>query len=926
MVTAVSASPETLNPTVFLSTLSELNGHIETYSNPKTSKNASAATADSAMLAVRKIINSCQSFNTAGDFLDFLHGCEKSLGINSNNSYVAISPFDENIRDTREYLVLLNRWLSYHQRDSLDTLSGKIDRTSRTDADARERMNNIKTLLSQCRYSASAVPFFSNNFPNNNEGLVHVRENFDSRYVLQQQWYHENISCGGTKKQLDNLTEVVDLSKELAQGFVDALDPDADGGIVKTIAGSNTLGAALPDDSLLQQTKKLQSYNPEFNGPFDVNQKIELGPIKISSSAIALFWQKIVRGSALLLNKGFGLFPNVNILDSIASIGRQGDEAYQNVKELQNKAVTSADALHKMMDTAGVIVAKLDKCDLEQHLAAARMVADAIENASIPHVTIDKNSFIDSVRNSFNQPGYKSYFVLHLMNSVRYEPLKNKCEQLLPHMLSNGLEGMRDLIMPLDPTTGDRKAPSIFAMLNVLKNSAIANLSDVSGKLGNFNSLFNSPDLKSQTELLSKTFFQNSALSPLHHIINKLGLTIEQAEHPLVTSSFGAKKVQSQFRDFWLQKVVPAVVVVCDPVVSLWNATKRVPIINFITGFPARVVEGVHGFAGSILGIVPFAGKHLKNTWELLTPAGLLHKNLEFRGTFHANNAAQFCLDSITTPFLDVRSQLEQISKNISSSANMHLVVSAAQNLRNITALLPAFITEQAKAERCRVHMVEGVFTRLGIPLEGQPPTTETFVKYFRKMIRDTYNNLYGEEGNATNAYTPPKITDMNPYGNRNASFGIQYVDSSGETITEFSDQYFDHQAGTMITGLPAKQRNQADFERLELDMKNANLELKAELSTMMKTGVLSYIDSISTFIGGIQQTTSRVAESTKKLVSPSSILGNFHVRPTPANVDKENGFFSKYTNIAKEVAGTMFNFRVPTAFPSTFADQQLCH
>jgi hypothetical protein len=252
--------------------------------------------------------------------------------------------------------------------------------------------------------------------------------------------------------------------------------------------------------------------------------------------------------------------------------------------------------------------------------------------------------------------------------------------------------------------------------------------------------------------------------------------------------------------------------------------------------------------------------------------------------------------------------------------------MSAGQNLRNITTFLPAFITEQAKAERCGVHMPEAVFKRLGIPLEGQPPTMATFVQYYQKMIRRAYNDLYGEEGNATYQHTPPTIMDKNPYGNNNAPFGVQYIDAHGKTITEFSDRYFDHVTGARLVGPAAKQKNEEDFKRCEQDALNAHLALKSELSNIMKTGVLSYVDSISSVASGLQQTTSNVVESAKKLVSPSSILGNYLVRPTPATVAKESGFFSKYMNIAKEVAGTMFHFRMPISYPSAFADQQLCH
>jgi hypothetical protein len=932
MVTAASALTETQQPTVFLSALSELGSAIETYSAAKTSEDASATAANNAMLAVRKMIVSCQSFKKPEDFLNFLRHCEQSLNI-SDDPFQAQPPFNGAVRDTREYLILLNQWLDHHNLGSLDHWASQINRRGKTDPETAERMGNIRTLLSQCHYSDSTEIQLT---AENNKKAPHVRVAFDSRYELKAQWYHDHIASGGTTREKSTLEEVARLSTEFVREWTSAMDPDNAKSIVGIMAGSHASAdsvldaIALPENSLIQQTKRLQSYNAELQGPFDVNQRINLGPIKISSSAIALFFQKIIRGSALLLNNGFGLFSHVDILDSLANRGRKKDIHYKNVEELQNQAVIASDALHKMIDKAGVIVSMLDKCDLEAHLSAARMVADAIEEANIPGVTINKDSFVSRVRNSFEQPGYKAYFILHLLNSVRYEPLRNTCERLLPQMMSNGLGNMRDLIMPIDTTTGIRKAPSLFNMLNVLKNTAVANVANVSGKLGNFASLLNTPDLASQAKLLSKTFFQNPVLSPLFHVINKLGLTGEQFEHPAVTGNFGAKRVQSQFRNFWLQKVVPAVIVVCDPIVSLWNATKQVPVVNLITGLPARIAEGIHGAAGSILGVIPFMGKTLKTTWGILTPAGLLHKNLEFKGTYHANNAAQFCLDAITTPLCDLRSELREITTNISSSTVMHSFVSASQNLRNLTTLLPAFIMEQAKAERCGIAIPEVVFTRLGIPLEGKEPTIETFVKYVRNMLRTSYDSLYGGEGNITSQYTPPSLTDINPYGNNNAPFGIQYVNSAGNTITQFSNTYFDHENNKILHGDEARARNEQDFNRLKLDTEQSTLQFRNELSKTMKSGILSYIDSISSFVSGIQQTTLNVTQSAEKLVRPNQFLGPFLTRPTPSSVDKEgipNGFISKFTRVAKQVGNTMVTFRTPVALPNTtFANQEFCH
>ena len=253
----------------------------------------------------------------------------------------------------------------------------------------------------------------------------------------------------------------------------------------------------------------------------------------------------------------------------------------------------------------------------------------------------------------------------------------------------------------------------------------------------------------------------------------------------------------------------------------------------------------------------------------------------------------------------------------------MHLIVAASQNLRNVVNVLAPFLMEQAKAERCNVMMPEAVFKRLGIPLNGKSPTIETFVNNFRDLIRTNYNSLYGAEGAFTNAYTPPKVTDANPFGNRNAPFGIQYLDSSGKTVIDFSDQYFDHETGVMLQPNQAKQRNEIEFEKLKSDMKDSHFQLESELQIMMKTGVLSYIDSISPAVSAFQETTSHVKSG--EMSSPNLNLGSGIVRPTPPNVARLKNAFLKYTEVAKDIAGTTFTCRSPIAFSNNWAEQ-LCH
>jgi hypothetical protein len=922
MVTAASALEETLQPTVFLSALSELGSAIETYSAAKTSEDASATAANNAMLAVRKMIVSCQSFKKPEDFLNFLRHCEQSLNI-STTPFQAQTPFNGAVRDTREYLVLFNQWLDHHNLGSLDHWASQINRSGKTDPATAERMDNIKTLLSQCHYSNSPDIQLT---AENNKKAPHVRAAFDSRYELKEQWYHNHIASGGTEKDLGNLEKVATLSAEFVQQFVHALDPNTEKGLVNILAGShqdpqanssnNIKNIALPEQSLLHQTQQLETYNAQFKGPFRTQRTIKFWFINISSSAIGLFFQKIIRGSALLLNKGFGLFPNVNILDAIASSGRQQDVHYQNVKKLQKNGEVAADSLHRFMDLAGVITANLEGCGLEEHLAAGKMVVDAVQKLGIPGLTINESTFLSNIRISFAQPSYPSYFLLHLLNSTRYEGLSAATEQLLSQTVSEGLEQERDLIMPIDSETGRRKAPYLFNFLNLLKAASVANVAKVSGKLGNFASLLNTRDLDSQSKLLAKTFFQNSAISPLFHITNQLGLAIEHLEHPTRTAQFGAKRVASGLRRFWLNWVTPAVIVTCDPIVSLWKLPQSLPVVNFITGLPFRLVEGLHGAVGSILGVIPFAGKPLKSTWEFLTPAGLLAKTLQYKGTYHANNAGQYCLDSITTPFLDLRSQLKQIKENVSSPASLHLFVSAAQNLRNFEYYLPGFIMEQAKAERCGVGIPEAVFRRLEIPLNGQPASITTFMKSYRDIVRSAYNELYGAEANATHSFAPPTVMDKNPYGNRNDAFGFQYVNEKGETITEFSNEYFNPKTRRMILGPEAQRKNQADFERLKRDTENAQAEFKATISRIMKTGILSHIDSLAEVMNGIQQTSFHIVQG--ELNKPNDTFGISFTRPTPRSASK-NPYNSirKYTPKTLEIGGITHEIMTPQATPA---------
>lgn len=921
MVTAASALEETQQPTVFLSALSELGSAIETYSAAKTSEDASATAANNAMRAVRKMIVSCQSFKKPEDFLNFLRHCEQSLNI-STTPFQAQTPFNGAVCDTREYLILLNQWLDHHNLGSLDHWASQINRSGKTDPETAERMDNIRTLLSQCHYSNSPDIQLT---AENNKKASHVRAAFDSRYELKAQWYHDHIASGGTEKDLGNLEKVAKLSAEFVQQFVHALDPNTENGLVNILAGShqdaqanssnNIKNIALPEQSLLHQTQQLETYNAQFKGPF--RTRVKFWFINISSSVIGLFFQKIIRGSALLLNKGLGLFPNVNILDAIASSGRQQDGHYQNVKKLQKNGEVAADSLHRFMDLAGVITANLEGCGLEEHLASARMVADAIESAQIPGLTINKESFLDRVRGSFAQPSYSSYFVLHLLNSTRYEGLRATTEQLLSQTVSEGLKEERDLIMGIDEKTGHRKAPSLFNFLNLLKTASAANVANVSGKLGNFASLMNTPDLESQSKLLSKTFFQNSAISPLFHIIHKLGLTVEQLEHPDRIDEFAAKRVASPLRRFWLNWVTPAVIVTCDPIVSLWKLPQSLPVVNFITGLPFRLVEGLHGAVGSILGVIPFAGKPLKSTWEFLTPAGLLAKTLHYKGTYHAHNAGQYCLDTITTPFVDLRSQLKQITENVSSPSSLHLFVSAAQNLRNFEYYLPGFIMEQAKAERCGVGMHEQVFRRLGIPLNGRSASIETFMKTYRDMVRSAYNDLYGAEGNATHSFTPPTVMDQNPYGNKNQAFGFQYVNEKGEKITEFSNEYFNPKTRKMILGPEAQRKNQADFERLKRDTEKAQAEFKATISKIMKTGILSHVDSLAPVMKGLQRTTSNLVQGDLK--QPIDLYGDTSMtRPTPRATSMNPGnSIRKYKRATLTIGGITHEIMTPPAPPA---------
>jgi hypothetical protein len=245
------------------------------------------------------------------------------------------------------------------------------------------------------------------------------------------------------------------------------------------------------------------------------------------------------------------------------------------------------------------------------------------------------------------------------------------------------------------------------------------------------------------------------------------------------------------------------------------------------------------------------------------------------------------------------------------------LFVSAAQNLRNFEYYLPAFVMEQAKAERCGVGMHEQVFRRLGIPLNGRSASIETFMKTYRDMVRSAYNDLYGAEGNATHSFTPPTVMDQNPYGNKNQAFGFQYVNEKGEKITEFSNEYFNPKTRKMILGPEAQRKNQADFERLKRDTEKAQAEFKATISKIMKTGILSHVDSLAPVMKGLQRTTSNLVQGDLK--QPIDLYGDTSMtRPTPRSTSLNPGnSIRKYKRATLKIGGITHEIMTPQAPPA---------
>jgi hypothetical protein len=223
---------------------------------------------------------------------------------------------------------------------------------------------------------------------------------------------------------------------------------------------------------------------------------------------------------------------------------------------------------------------------------------------------------------------------------------------------------------------------------------------------------------------------------------------------------------------------------------------------------------------------------------------------------------------------------------------------------------------EQAKAERCGVGIPEAIFRRLEIPLNGQPASIETFMKSYRDIVRSAYNDLYGPEGNATHSFTPPTVMDQNPYGNKNYPFGFQYVNDKGKTITEFSNEYFNPKTRKMILGPEAQRKNQEDFERLKYDTENAQAEFKATISRIVKTGILSHIDSLADVMKGIQQTTSNLVQG--ELNKPNNAFGEYWTRPTPRSVSM-NPYSSvrKYKREQITTGGKVHDIMVPQAPPA---------
>jgi hypothetical protein len=163
---------------------------------------------------------------------------------------------------------------------------------------------------------------------------------------------------------------------------------------------------------------------------------------------------------------------------------------------------------------------------------------------------------------------------------------------------------------------------------------------------------------------------------------------------------------------------------------------------------------------------------------------------------------------------------------------------------------------------------------------------------------------------------------DKNPYGNKNYAFGFQYVNEKGETVTEFSNEYFDPEInhsknGHMIYGDEAKERNRADFERLQRDTEKAQAEFKATLSRIMKTGILSHVDSLAPVMKGLQRTTRNLVQGDLK--QPIDLYGDTSMtRPTPRATSLNPGnSIRKYKRATLKIGGITHEIMTPQAPPA---------
>ena len=119
-----------------------------------------------------------------------------------------------------------------------------------------------------------------------------------------------------------------------------------------------------------------------------------------------------------------------------------------------------------------------------------------------------------------------------------------------------------------------------------------------------------------------------------------------------------------------------------------------------------------------------------------------------------------------------------------------------------------------------------------------------------------------------------------------------------------------------MIYGDEAKERNRADFERLKHDTENAQAEFKATISRIVKTGILSHVDSLATVMNGLQQTTRNLVQGDLK--QPIDFNGATSMtRPTPRSVSLRGKSHRKYIHEEVKIGGITHEIMRPQAPPA---------